>query len=141
LLAFSIQQLIKSKELYPELRIEEARLAELLHPEQTICLRKQSAVAPAYRNKGIATTLLKQSIRQAFVQCNVILSTMWVMKNLNLMQGILEKLHFKPLFEIADYWKEDSLRKHYACAVCGSPPCRCRAVLYALHKKDFTSFD
>lgn len=44
--------------------------------------------------------------------------------------SILNMAGFKKKYKIPDYWREESLEKNYNCRDCGSPPCKCAAVIF-----------
>lgn len=95
-------------------------------------LIKTVAVDDNYKNRGIGTKLIRDA-EENFLSKNIntIFTVAWKSKEGTNLKGILEYLGYKELFEILDYWKEDSIENNYNCPSCGNPPCTCSAVIYS----------
>jgi ribosomal protein S18 acetylase RimI-like enzyme len=89
------------------------------------------ATDPNYTGKGIASILVNSCINQLKVKgLDTILMTAWKSDKGVHISSIAKKYDFKPLLEIPNFWKEDSIINDYDCPSCGRPPCRCSAVIY-----------
>jgi hypothetical protein len=63
----------------------------------------------------------------------VVFMTAWKSSNGIHISSLATKLAFKPLVEINEYWRNDSIKSNYCCPECGYPPCHCDAVIYIKH--------
>lgn len=107
---------------------------DIMLPAYTTGLIKSVAVKQEYRQKGIGAELIKEAIeRLKDMSCELILAVAWASGKPGSSPKILEKLSFKNILGVEEYWKEDSLKEGYSCPNCGKPPCRCKALFY-LHK-------
>lgn len=93
---------------------------------------KSVAVNEEYKGQSIGTRLVSVTLEE-FKKLNIttVFSSAWKSEKGTNMKGIFDSLDFKEVYEIKDYWKEDSLEKQYKCPVCGNPPCRCSAIIYS----------
>lgn len=87
-----------------------------------------------YQNRGIASQLFKKSIHQLIDSVDGIVSVCWEKEETNNMRNILINNNFQMLKFIPKYWYNDSIEKNYNCAICGTPPCKCNAEIFALKK-------
>ncbi|MDO8460937.1 MAG: N-acetyltransferase [bacterium] len=102
----------------------------ILFSDFKVGLIKSVAVRPAYRHQGIGTKLTIESmIRLKEMSCDSFLAVSWVSNRPDSSQKMFEKLGFKNILSIPDYWTEDSIKEGYLCPNCGNP-CHCTAIFY-----------
>lgn len=99
-------------------------------PENAVGLIKSLAVRPEYRHRGIGTKLTIESIvRLKEMSCDFFLAVSWVSNKPDSSQKMFEKLGFKNILSVPDYWTQDSIKEGYQCPNCGNP-CHCTANFY-----------
>jgi ribosomal protein S18 acetylase RimI-like enzyme len=91
---------------------------------------KTIAVHPTYSNKGIGTALTNYRIAMLKKSTNSIFAVSWEQKQNSFNLKILENSGFTRKRRIENYWMEDSQQKGYTCEACGTPPCKCTALIY-----------
>lgn len=95
-----------------------------------IGLIKSVAVKPEYRHQGIGTDLTIESmVRLKKMSCDFFLAVSWVSNRPDSSQKMFEKLGFKNILSIPDYWTEESIKEGYLCPNCRNP-CHCTANFY-----------
>lgn len=95
---------------------------------ETICVKEE------YRGKHIAHKLADELIH-SFREINnidAICTTVWKTKEGANAKNLVERIGFKYVTEIEEYWYNDSLALNYKCPKCGKPPCKCSMVFYKL---------
>ncbi len=97
---------------------------------QLIGVLKTLAVKEKYHNQGIGTLLTKKSLDIFKKKADLIISVCWDKNRNNSISKILEKFNIALVHEIKEYWKNDSIKNNYSCKICGSPPCRCNALIH-----------
>ena len=85
-------------------------------------------VHPAFRSQGIALLLGKEALRRFPARVSWT-SPAWECAGKVPADKLLRALGFEPILRVANYWHMDSLRRGYACPVCGNP-CHCSSVIY-----------
>ncbi|MCL6562575.1 MAG: GNAT family N-acetyltransferase [Firmicutes bacterium] len=96
----------------------------------TVGLLKAIAVEPAWQECGIGSRLARTALSwldQHPWSHQVALA--WRKPEGCPAGPLLERLGFRAIAVLPEFWRDDSLRRGYICPVCGSP-CRCAAVLY-----------
>jgi ribosomal protein S18 acetylase RimI-like enzyme len=91
---------------------------------------KTIAVSSVNRNQGIGTLLAKKSVEILQERTSNIISLCWEQQNGNPILHILEAHGMKQVRKIEGFWSEDSIINQYDCKACGSPPCKCNALIY-----------
>lgn len=111
------------------------RMPNALPWADTICMVSSVAVRQDYQGRGVGYAIV-QDVLQHFDKRNVSMTIMlgWAAPDGVHIAGIAHTLGFSEKATIPEYWHDDSLSKGYQCHVCGSPPCRCSAVLYVRHR-------
>ncbi len=95
-----------------------------------IGLIKSVSVRPEYRHRGIGTQLTIESmVRLKSMPCDFFLAVSWVSNKPDSSQKMFEKLGFKNILSINDYWTQESIKEGYLCPNCGNP-CHCTAIFY-----------
>lgn len=92
---------------------------------------KSIVVAAPCRGRGIGAALSGAAIerlRQA--GCSTLVTVSWASGESS-SAGMFERLGFKQLARVAEFWKDDSIRRGYHCPRCGQP-CTCAAIVYVL---------
>lgn len=128
---FSIAQICSVVELKNMLLEEKKWLTDQFKDHEPVFYRKITCVDPRYEEMGIAHKLVEHSLKRIQSKVKSILSVCWKKNGVVPFGKILENFDFHILKEIPNYWKKDSLNKQYKCEICGDPPCRCSAVIYA----------
>lgn len=111
---------------FPHILGVEKSTLENLYPFQTgiIC---NVATHPDYQRKGIGYTLTQEIIKTfQLLHQNTIVASAWKSKNGVNIGGVLEKLGFKQVVEIPEFWKG------CPCIQCDPIECLCPAVIYEL---------
>ena len=93
---------------------------------------KTIGVNEKFKKKGLGLALTNKGIEILKDKTISIISICWEQKNDSPFMRLLEKVGLKPIHKINDFWNTDSLNKEYNCSICGSPPCKCNAVIYQL---------
>jgi GNAT superfamily N-acetyltransferase len=65
-------------------------------------------------------------------QCEVILGISWVSGLAHTSNRVFEKLGFKPVSQVDNFFYKSSIDNPFVCPGCGNPPCTCAAILYRL---------
>lgn len=111
----------------------------LIHDKLSNCSSigfiKQVIIHPEHQQKGLGKQMIKATIQQLNKDVGAWLCIAWMQGKVIPIEKALLINHFKKEVVIENYWKEDSLTNKYNCIVCGTPPCKCNAVVYLLHKK------
>ena len=92
--------------------------------------RNLTAVKQDFQNKGVGSRLVDFSIKKLKKKSNIIVNVVWKAENKINLGNTLLRYGLKPVKTITDYWREDSIKRNYDCAVCGRPPCKCTAEIY-----------
>lgn len=130
IVGFSFFQWCKPSELHKYIFTEKEWLEKIFLNIPIVGYRNLIAVKKEFQNKGIGSALVDQSMKELRKKSDVITSVVWKPKELKDIGGLLENHNLNAVKIIPDYWKEDSLRRKYECAVCGTPPCTCTAEIY-----------
>lgn len=106
-----------------------AGVVTTIHPD----LVKTVVVAPEWRRRGIGTALLAEAThRLATAGADEVRCLAWVRRGGFVPAArLLVRAGFHPIRIIPEAWREDSLRRGYACPDCGHP-CVCSAVEYRI---------
>lgn len=91
------------------------------------------SVDETYQGIGIGQKLSQMRLVWAKTQkCDVILGVSWVSGLSHTSDRVFEKLGFKAVSKVKDFFKESSIQNPFDCPGCKSAPCNCAAVLYRL---------
>lgn len=112
-------------------RIGDGNLKQTFKHRRKIVHLKSLGVVTQYRRNGIGTELtrcvvdfyLANGKRSFFVD-------LWKCGGEVPFAAIAGRFGFWAIKEVPNHWHHDSLARQYRCDVCGSPPCKCMAVLY-----------
>jgi DNA primase (bacterial type) len=132
IIGFCLNSALTNAEYKQDLLIPADEIPTAIKYADQIGLMRTIAVKRQFHKFGIGTALTEKAIA-VFQERHipVICCLAWrSSKGINT-AGILKVLNFQAVKELSDYWKEDSIEKQYKCSVCGDPPCRCSAVMYA----------
>ncbi len=130
LIGFYFMQICSIKKLTAQTKVENKIIEKTLHNYEPVAFIEHTAVKKQLTGKGIGNEIIKFQIEESKKIAKSIFRISWKSSNGTHIESILKKNYFKKVIEIPDYWKEDSIKKAYKCAVCGNPPCRCSAVIY-----------
>lgn len=117
-----------------------------LHPSQYIHLPnsftqcekigvlKLIAIQKEFQKKGLGSEFINASFK-FFQENNIqtICAFAWESKTGINMKTIFDRNHLSTMNRIDNFWTKDSLEKQYDCPECGSPPCKCTAVIFIKH--------
>lgn len=129
--AFSLMIICSAEILAEELFAEEEWLKATFGNHEPTAYPKMAAVKAGMWGMEIGSRLLIHQLTEAEQYVRSTVGTIWKTETGAMMGSIVEKTGMKPLKEFPLYWSEDSIAKQYNCPVCGTPPCRCTAVIYA----------
>ncbi len=127
---FTFFQWLKGTELHQYIFTNKDWLKEVSKRKKLIGYRNLTAVKNSFQNYGIGKKLVEVSIAELKQKTNFLANVVWITDRKKNLGKTLEKFGLKPLKTIADYWKSDSIKRNYECAICGSPPCTCKALIY-----------
>jgi len=90
------------------------------------------AVEKAHQAKGVGTWMLEEVVRKTNKLGLDTIMPAWLKKNDDVpaIYKAADRVFFKPLYQINDYWKERSIKESWLCIDCGTPCC-CSAVIYS----------
>ena len=127
--AFCYSRFMKLPALKKELNLKKIPVS--LPPKHPVGLMKTIAVQNEYKNMGIGTRLITDTINIMQEQkiTSFFLLAWKSRKSINVL-GIMKYFRFSIILTIPGYWYNESLEKGYSCPVCGSPPCCCEAALF-----------
>ena len=132
---FYIAKVVSVDEVYQRIRGLREKGLTYLEDAEKVGMVSSVATHPGYAGKGIASTLVRHCVaaleRQAV---NVIAAIAWKSDKGVHIGAVLAKQGFEEVMQLDDFWKEDSVSRHYTCPACGDPPCRCKAVIYIRHR-------
>jgi ribosomal protein S18 acetylase RimI-like enzyme len=127
---FVLNDIKSLKELGEELSLDYKILSNI-SPENKVGLINVIVTDEKYQNKGIASELIKTSL-DYYSSNNIenIYVEAWKTSTGQINIGnIMDRHNFKQIFEIENYWKDDSLKYGFDCSFCGFP-CVCSAIIY-----------
>lgn len=103
--------------------------------DHRVGLVKSVAVEKRFRHCGIGTHLTEEAMRQLKkLGCGAFFAVSWVSNKPDSSQGMFEKLNYRKLIRLKNYWTQDSIEQGYDCPNCGSP-CFCSAIYYFLQEE------
>ena len=131
-MGFCLCKIIEGDSIRKHIPMPDKDLPDLLQTENSIGMIGIVATHAEYQGRGIGMQLVKNCLAEfAKREIPVVYSIGWhSSKGVNI-GGILENCGFVKLTEVSNYWREDSLKRNYRCPDCGSPPCKCSAVVFA----------
>ncbi len=91
------------------------------------------AITESMQGKGIGQKISK--LRLDWVKknnCTVVLGTSWVSGLKHTSDRVFEKMGFKAIKRVENFFVESSLKKPFDCPGCEKAPCICGAILYRL---------
>ena len=133
---FALAELLSIKKFSKQLLAEKDWCNNFFKDYKNISLLHQIAVNTSFQNIGIGTYLLNYIQNQTILKTAIICCFAWVKGNFTPIKKILLKNDFLLIKKIDNYWSDDSVKKKYSCAFCGSPPCSCSTEIF-IKKKVF----
>jgi GNAT superfamily N-acetyltransferase len=92
------------------------------------------AILETLQGKGIGQKISHARLKWLTDQgCNVILGLSWVSGLAHTSNRVFEKMGFKPVKRIDDFFKEMSIKKPFECPGCMNVPCTCAGIFYRLN--------
>lgn len=99
-------------------------------PKSITGVIKSVAVHPDFRHHGIGTTLTIEAMKRLEgMSTRIFTALSWDSGKPDSSPKMFEKLGYKNILRVRDYWYHDSLEKKYECPICGNP-CHCNAIFY-----------
>ena len=92
---------------------------------------KTLVVLPENQKQGIGTMLTRKSLKILQGSSKKIISICWENEGITPVLALLQNCGMKQVHKFDSFWAKDSLAKKYRCIVCGAPPCKCNAFVYA----------
>ena len=129
---FSFFQWCSIEELLKHVFTDKSWLREIFAHRQRILIgyRNLTAVTKDFQSMGIGNMLVGFSIKELEKKTDTIVNVVWTADNKKNLKNALRKYGLKLAKKIPCYWKNDSVKRNYECAVCGLPPCNCSAEIY-----------
>lgn len=94
----------------------------------TLCIHE------SLQGKGIGQKISQLRLEWLKSQgCEVILGNSWVSGLAHTSNRVFEKMGFKPVKKVENFFVESSLKEPFDCPGCKLAPCRCAAILYRLN--------
>lgn len=134
LIGFAIWEVAATSEISNLFYSEKHFLNNFFNSSNAIAKLNQIAINEEYRNKGYGDYLLNESIKSIPYDVDFLTSIYWVKDGSEAMKKLLIKNGFESIKTITHYWYNDSIEKKYNCAICGAPPCKCSAEIFAKKK-------
>lgn len=99
-------------------------------PQYSTGVIKSVAVHPDFRHHGLGTKLTIEAMaRLKRMSTKIFAALSWDSGKPDSSPKMFEKLGYKNVLTVKEYWKQDSEEKQYACPNCGNP-CHCTAIFY-----------
>lgn len=128
---FCFAQTLNIFSLHRHILLPQEQLAPLFPSLKYIGYISLIAIDETEQNKGIGGAMLNDVSSRLLLRSEQLITVVWKAPGIQNNFGVLlEKRNWKPIIQVKEYWKEDSRKKKYHCAVCGKPPCRCCGVVY-----------
>lgn len=91
------------------------------------------SVLESRQGRGIGQAISQERLRWAREQkCDVLLGVSWVSGKAHTSNRSFEKLGFRPVKQLTDFYVKSSQEKPFSCPGCRASPCTCAAILYRL---------
>ncbi len=129
LIALGVAQIISTFEFYLPF---DANIADELKNKKvgsfsTLCVHED------YQGKGIGQKLSKMRMDWVKKQnCEVVVGVSWVSGQANTSDRVFEKMGFKEISKVENFFVDGSFKNPFICPTCGEPPCKCAAIFYRL---------
>ncbi len=109
-------------------------IKKALLKHETVGVTKSLALRHDMQKQGIGTKLFAQRINSFKEKgAGAIYMPGWQTPGgITSIDGIARRFGFKKIETVKNFFYRDSLTRGYSCPVCGTPPCRCSAVVYVL---------
>lgn len=133
-IGFVIWEIVKSSEVSTLFHSENSFFINFLNSSNLTAKLNQIVVNKLYRNKGYGDFIFKKSVQKLPIEINFLTSVYWVKEDDNSMRRLLIRNGFESIKLIPNYWYNDSKEKNYHCTICGQPPCKCSAEIFATKK-------
>lgn len=126
MVGFALCRLPSREELRKMLRIP---LPDGSEPDGVL---RTIAVRPGYQRQDVGQSLVQSALTQfRALGAGTVYTVAWKRRGAVPLRGVLTGARFTRLAKVRDYWTTASLAEGFACVSCGTPPCRCTAVVYA----------
>jgi len=132
LIGYVLSQFVEPSTIDLIFNRKEVNLTRYFEKTHSICWIESIVVDPRYSGRGIGKKLIAKLMSLSVDDHQTFLSVVWKHEKGSPLETIYEGLGFKLVQHIPNYWHADSLEKGYACYYCGTPPCQCAALIYAL---------
>lgn len=91
------------------------------------------AIVETRQGRGIGQAISHDRLTWLKAQCcHVVLGVSWVSGLPHTSNRVFEKLGFRAVRRVGDFYHASSLKEPFVCPGCGDPPCTCAAILYRL---------
>jgi ribosomal protein S18 acetylase RimI-like enzyme len=130
LIGFITYEINSQKEFLQTILKDSESFHSIINNYKEVACINQVVVDINYRNKGIASLLLKKAIEELNLISKITFCFAWRKDGTTGLKNILTRANFLLEKTIKNYWEEDSLIKNYNCSFCGSPPCNCKVDVY-----------
>lgn len=85
----------------------------------------------SYQGKGIGQKISHKRLEWLKSKdCTVVVGVSWVSGLAHTSNRVFEKMGFKAIKEVKNFYRQNSIDKPFICPGCAKPPCTCSAILY-----------
>lgn len=130
LAGYILFNILLNKEFISEMNEGKEWFEENFKEHKVISLIKQIVVSKQHQNQGIASQLMKESLKQTNNLSSITCCLAWKKGNQVAIKNTLLSSGFDFQVIINNYWSKESIEKNYSCGFCGDPPCNCGAEVY-----------
>lgn len=133
-LGFCIGKVIETNQFLKQHKTIAERNNKVLNSTTKIGVLSSIAVNEKSKGRGVGTQLMNATLA-AFesLGIKIVVMTGWKSSKGIHIGGLAKIAKFDELFEVPNYWYDDSIKNNYKCPECGNPPCKCSAVLFLKH--------
>jgi GNAT superfamily N-acetyltransferase len=135
ILAVGVAQVLHSVEFY---LVFDAEIVNVLQNKvvgsfSTLCVHE------SLRGQGIGQKISQMRLDWLKDRgCEVVLGISWVSGLAHTSNRVFEKLNFKAVKRVENFFYQSSIDSPFVCPGCGGPPCTCPAILYRLEISEQT---
>lgn len=130
-IGFCIYQIYGHNLLDNYLNIDYHEYPRVIKQSDEVGIPRSVAVSDSHQGHGIGQLIVSQVVSILEHQITGALCVVgWESPDGVRLHSVLRENGFKPADKHDDYWYSESKAEGYDCGACGSPPCRCNAVIY-----------
>lgn len=136
---FCLGTIITKSELHAKLPQLKWQNMNVFDSEALFGLVNSIAVDAPSKKLGVGHELMERCIAELTeLDASIVFMIGWQSSEGVNIRSLANRNGFSELFEMPNYWRDDSLAHQYLCPTCGSPPCNCAAVLFVKDSRSQT---